>query len=314
MKNNLSTIVVAVGVALTSMNATGRPVVQNSQQNIAWATDAKEIINDIITTVGLKQNFSIMESAAVPNAAAVIYKGERVIAYNPRFVADINTVAGNKWAAVSILAHEIGHHLNGHTLLSSGSEPALELEADEFSGFVLRKMGASLAQAQAAMKIAAGFKQSHTHPAQPGRLLAIAKGWNNAVSVPQNLAKYNEPEPGTNSSTIAAATKNLEVYTRPQATNAVQTSNTAFENSGNIIAKIDFPSDQSASFYVTRGFNVVKLQNNQLFLLEKMLPTTSREFPYVLRNAANKDLFIHQSGKILTAERILAGYLKLKTG
>ena len=34
-----------------------------------------------------------------------------------------------------------------HTLERGGSRPEIELEADEFSGFVLRKMGATLPQA-----------------------------------------------------------------------------------------------------------------------------------------------------------------------
>ncbi|HMK05487.1 MAG TPA: M48 family metalloprotease, partial [Ferruginibacter sp.] len=77
------------------------------------ADDAKEIIADIIAVVGLKANFEVMASAAVPNAAAVTYKGKRYIAYNPAFISKLNVAAGNKWASVSVLAHEIGHHLNG---------------------------------------------------------------------------------------------------------------------------------------------------------------------------------------------------------
>lgn len=312
MKNYLSKLFIAVGVALASITTTAEHFVVVNKQYFSPSIDAREIISDIISTVGLKQNFSVMESQTVPNAVALIYKGQRIIAYNPRFVSDINTVAGNKWAAVSVIAHEIGHHLNGHTLLNTGSEPALELEADEFSGFVLRKMGASLIQAQAAMKVAAGFKQSHTHPAQQDRLTAIAKGWNNAVKIPADLAKYSEPEPGTNKASVAAATKNLEAYTKSSGNIAKQSSNASLENSNNIIAKIDFPSERNSSFYVTRSFNLVKVENNQVYLLGKMLRTTSTEFPFVLRNAANKDLFVHQSGKILTAQKQLAGYLKLK--
>ncbi|RYY50990.1 MAG: membrane-binding protein [Chitinophagaceae bacterium] len=307
MKNNFFNILLAVALGLTSLSP------RQSFANPATAQhaqiDAREIIGDIIATVGLQQNFSVMESAAVPNAAAIIFKGKRFIAYNPRFVTDLNTVAGNKWAAVSVLAHEIGHHLNGHTLLSSGSEPPLELEADEFSGFVLRKMGASLAQAQAAMKIAAGYQQSHTHPAQQDRLIAIAKGWNGASKAPVDLAKYNQPEASSDRASIAAATRNLQQQMQP-ATNAVELSSTL--NSPNIIAKIDFPSDRNGTYLVTARYNLVKMINNEAYLLGKMIPTTSREFPYVLRNNAQSDLFVHQSGKILTSQKQLAGYIRMK--
>ena len=51
---------------------------------------------------------------------------------------------------MSILAHEVGHHINGHTLgasMSAYENRIQELEADEFSGFVMQKIGATLEQA-----------------------------------------------------------------------------------------------------------------------------------------------------------------------
>src|SRR5205823_4509479 len=123
-------------------------------------SEAKKAIQQILDVVGLRPNFEI-NAANVDNAAAIIYNGRRYILYNTKFMTDINTAAHTNWAGISILAHEIGHHLNGHTLSDQGSRPDLELEADEFSGFVLRKMGATLHEAQFAMEIAANEKQSH---------------------------------------------------------------------------------------------------------------------------------------------------------
>lgn len=40
----------------------------------------------------------------------------------------------NDFSQWSIHAHEIGHHLSGHTLTSGGDRHQQELEADEFSG------------------------------------------------------------------------------------------------------------------------------------------------------------------------------------
>src|SRR5213592_2970096 len=117
----------------------GNKTVQSSM--VLPADDAGDIIRDIIAVVGLKPNFEIKEGN-IPNAAAVIYNGKRYIVYNPQFISKLNAAAGTRWAVVSVLAHEVGHHLNGHTLMNTGSQPALEIEADEFSGFVLKKMGA----------------------------------------------------------------------------------------------------------------------------------------------------------------------------
>lgn len=114
------------------------------------SVEAQQVINSIMTTIGLKARFEIM-AAHVPNAAAVIYQNKRYILYSQNFISQIHQATHTDWAAISILAHEIAHHLNGHTLEGGGSRPPHELEADEFSGFVLRKMGATLLQAQAAM-------------------------------------------------------------------------------------------------------------------------------------------------------------------
>ena len=80
-----------------------------------------------------------------------------------------------------LLAHEVGHHLNGHTIMKGGSTPELELEADQFAGFVLYKLGASLQQAQEVMKYIAKTEQSKTHPARNSRMLAIQTGWDKAA-------------------------------------------------------------------------------------------------------------------------------------
>src|SRR5688572_22598823 len=108
-----------------------------------YVDGATKIIELILETVGLRASFEVRK-ANVPNAAAVVYKGKRYILYNPSFIAAMDKAAGTPWASIAVLAHEIGHHLSGHTLDGNGSLPSIELEADEFSGFVLRKMGASL--------------------------------------------------------------------------------------------------------------------------------------------------------------------------
>ncbi|OGX92113.1 hypothetical protein [Hymenobacter coccineus] len=112
---------------------------------------ATGIIQEITNVVGLQPRFELRATHDVDNAAAVVYGGKRYLLYNPDFLAAVNRAGRTDWAGISILAHEMGHHLNGHTLRAGGSNPQDELEADEFSGFVLRKLGASLAQAQAAL-------------------------------------------------------------------------------------------------------------------------------------------------------------------
>ncbi|MBK8068385.1 MAG: hypothetical protein IPK27_12370 [Rhodanobacteraceae bacterium] len=90
--------------------------------------------------------------------------------------------ANNDWAPISIMAHEIGHHLSGHTIMPGGSQPPTELEADKFSGFVLYKMGAMLADAQKAMNTLVPEQDGKTHPGRSKRVQAIQEGWTQACS------------------------------------------------------------------------------------------------------------------------------------
>lgn len=139
--------------------------------------EAEEIVANILEVVGLKPNFEI-KAGNVPNALATIQDGKRLILYSQNFILKMNSTTGTDWAGISILAHEIGHHLNGHTISGSGSRPSLELEADEWSGFVLAKMGATLEEAQKAITTASSDRGSQTHPPKSARLEAIAVGWN----------------------------------------------------------------------------------------------------------------------------------------
>lgn len=137
------------------------------------ASQAAGIIREITEAVGLQPRFELRATSQVDNAAAVVYGGKRYLLYNPTFLAAVNQAGHTDWAGISILAHEMGHHLNGHTLRAGGSQPEDELEADEFSGFVLRRLGASLAQAQAALAAVAPEAGSATHPGRTPRLAAI---------------------------------------------------------------------------------------------------------------------------------------------
>ncbi len=129
--------------------------------------------------MGLESKFKI-KVADVPNVEATIKHHERYILYNPGFVNKVNEVTKDKWASIFILAHEVGHHLDGHTEAGLRSCPAIELEADQFAGFVLCRMGATLQQSQLAMYYISDMASSKTHPGRLDRLAAIEKGWNKA--------------------------------------------------------------------------------------------------------------------------------------
>ncbi|MEM6645154.1 MAG: pre-peptidase C-terminal domain-containing protein [Bacteroidota bacterium] len=156
--------------------------------------EAQDAVARVMNFTGLPQNFDIM-AANVPNAAAVIRGERRLILYNQGFMERVANATSNDWAAISIMAHEIGHHLSGHTLEAGGSRPKIELESDRFSGYVLQRMGASLDDAQVAMRTLASDVGSDTHPAKSARLAAIQNGWMAARD--QNGGAVRDQQPVT---------------------------------------------------------------------------------------------------------------------
>ncbi len=140
---------------------------------------AVDQIKSILKYSGLPSNFQIY-SADIDNAIATLINNERYIIFDNKLLNYTDKASNNYWASMSILAHEIGHHLSGHTLGFKVSNHNAELQADKFSGFVLYKLGATIEQAQYAMKLLASNVDSESHPALNKRLDAIKLGWSEA--------------------------------------------------------------------------------------------------------------------------------------
>ena len=263
-----------------------------SGNKVAPADGTKEVIDEIIRVVGLKPNFEV-KAANIPNAAAVAYNGKRYILYNPQFIISLNKAAGNNWASISVLAHEIGHHLNGHTMENIGSQPDKELEADEFSGFVLRRMGASLDQAQSAMRIAANYKPSVTHPGKEDRMVAIADGWNSADNQ-------------------IAGRPDIAKKTRPAVTQSVERSTAGSQriSSDNIVGEVAFHADQAGTYYVTKHLNLVKVANNQLYQVGKLARLENAGFPYMIYDESKTVLLVDTKGNIFSKSGTTVGVLR----
>ena len=148
------------------------------KSDFASVYEAKKILETMLETIQWQENFSIREQNGIRNAYATIINQVRWIIYDNNFLEDIDSYTSTKWASVSVLAHEMGHHYYNHVVTSSGSTPPKEIEADAFSGFVMQKLGATLNESIAAMSAIATSNASSTHPAKKDRLVAITKGWN----------------------------------------------------------------------------------------------------------------------------------------
>lgn len=168
-----------------------------SNENYEYEPDkiAKEAVSKIVQYTGLTPNFTVVADNNIKSALAYLKNNQRYISYNPEFIKKLNNKAKTNWAAVSVLAHEIGHHLAGHTLLKEQS-PGNELIADRFSGFILHQMGATLEEAMAALSAIGHETDTIRHPPKSARLQAIANGWNDAKNLKNSNAYDNQPVEG----------------------------------------------------------------------------------------------------------------------
>ena len=174
--------------------------------------DADNALDRILSVVGLSKNFVLSPCSDINNAVAVSYKGVRYILYDPEFMSMLSSNTSN-WTNLFILAHEVGHHVNGHSLdlvLYAGDivdAPELEkkrqqeLEADEFAGFVLAKLGATLSQTTSSVSRLSNEDDTYsTHPNKNKRLRAITLGYNS--SLPKIVGKETLTEINESRTTI----------------------------------------------------------------------------------------------------------------
>ena len=190
--------------------------------------EAGKMVHDILQAMGglNAKSFTIKESN-VKNAVATVINGQRFILYNTVFLQQFKGDANTKWAAYTVLAHEIGHHLNNHNFGEKDPQKRkiMELEADRFAGAVCRTLGASLEETTAGINSMNLPGETATHPIKTARVAAVANGWqrqndllkSNPVSETRsNPGTQDKPEPNSEPNSIPnivdARTKFLGVF------------------------------------------------------------------------------------------------------
>jgi hypothetical protein len=168
-------------------------------------------VEKIMDLAGLPMNFTVCKKENLKNAYAVMDSdGNRFIVYDDNWLKALDTDS-SRLETITALAHEIGHHLSGHTLafsdqayhegqnkycqIQSNSYDRVkckeitanylkerreeELEADRFAGFIMSKYGASLAQiTRLYYKIASNLEDSLSdHPNLSRRIAAVQEGY-----------------------------------------------------------------------------------------------------------------------------------------
>ncbi|RYY17465.1 MAG: membrane-binding protein [Cytophagaceae bacterium] len=268
------------------------------------ASQAAGIIREITEAVGLQPRFELRATSVVPNAAAVAYNGKRYLLYNPAFLAAVNRAGHTDWAGISILAHEMGHHLNGHTLRGGGSQPQDELEADEFSGFVLRRLGASLAQAQAALAAVADERGSATHPGRAPRLGAISQGWNRANTQIAATSQAGTQQPSAQPIALAISAQATDQEEDRESAAPARAAAAPVR----LVGQLTFRANPEVPFYLTSALSVVRLADENADdeasrvraaeVVGRLRRTGNAAFPFVLEDSQQRPLFVTPRGDV----------------
>jgi len=137
-----------------------------------------ELIHGFIDLpAGKKFPFVVRTSSGLRNGFAVIASGVRYIVFDYDWYS-IGDTAGH----LLLVGHEVGHHVCGHTLGTMTNDPwAKELEADQFGGAAIRKLGHPelLREVISAAQRIYPIQGSTTHPPRAQRIAAITEGYNN---------------------------------------------------------------------------------------------------------------------------------------
>ncbi|MBQ4819625.1 hypothetical protein [Aquimarina sp. MMG016] len=142
-------------------------------------TNYDTIIQNSLSLVGLPN--SDIEVRKVPRygAYAVISKNckRRFFLYNEVFFDSVISVTKSHLPIKSICFHEFAHHFYRHPLKSRWESKVHELEADRYSGFQMRLIGATLEQSIAAMQHFGNETDTNTHPKKSIRIKEIEAGY-----------------------------------------------------------------------------------------------------------------------------------------
>jgi hypothetical protein len=140
-----------------------------------------KIIQEIILYQGIKKEIQIYE-ANIDNALATIIDGKMIIVYDTVFLNMAEKLSNFKGGATLILAHEIGHLLNIHSLSPSESSSWWdELDADYFVGSIVLNKKILIDAVYAVYDMFPTMSTSKSHPEWQARIKTTINGYCNAV-------------------------------------------------------------------------------------------------------------------------------------
>ncbi len=189
MKTYIIIIVLFFHISISAQDSFGRDVNQydlclNGYINHTSTINATYYVNKILESIGIPNaNFVLVPCRYTDNACAIIYNNRRYILYDDLFLNQLSQPNNNSYYSnLFILAHEIAHHLNGHTLSPMNNDIKIsqkeELDSDEFAGFIVAKMKGNKEDITNVLKsFPHPTHEYSTHPTYEKRLRAALRGF-----------------------------------------------------------------------------------------------------------------------------------------
>lgn len=143
------------------------------------STSYDKIIKDVMNLIGIPNSDIEIRTTTSFGAFSVITRNcrRRVFLYNEAFFDSVYSVTKSYEPIKSICFHEIAHHLYRHPLKSRWEAHFHELEADRYSGFQMRLIGATLEESIAAIESFGNETTSQSHPEKSLRINEIKAGY-----------------------------------------------------------------------------------------------------------------------------------------
>jgi hypothetical protein len=144
---------------------------------------ARLYVEMICKAIEATPNF-IVKRASISNAMSTCDAlNNRYIYYSLDFFQNNQ----NKWGLIAVLAHEIGHHINNHTLSKGGHRREDELAADAFAGSILCKLHGNLKDAKILLDQYCSTQETDLYPSKLARLAALSEGYDRAGCTLDNI-------------------------------------------------------------------------------------------------------------------------------
>lgn len=180
------------GVSFSGQKSVDLGPCTESVSNFMSEKEVNNLVTDMLDRLDIKNRFILVSCTKVENCQATIYKGKPYILYNPNFLDQVKRlnftnstipITSKNWEAITVLAHELGHHVNNHLLNPhpDASQRDMELEADEFAGSMIFRMGGTSDEATFAYGLMPEIG-TYEHPGRKQRIEAVLKGWEKAKS------------------------------------------------------------------------------------------------------------------------------------